>query len=1430
MNAFNWLNIRSYNGSQNNAFEELVCQLAREEEIPDSADFLRIGAPDGGVEAYCILNNGSEYGWQAKYFDSMGDPQWRQLDGSFKTAIEKHPKLVRYYICIPLDRQDPRDNKKWFMDKWNEHVEMWKKFALDNYNRVIEIEYWGSSELICRLSQEKHIGTKRFWFDDAVLSDEYLIDKLRDSIVSLGKRYTPELNFELEIANVFDGLTRDSAFLEIIFKMHLDMQQEIMDALKKVKGSHTISEAVANIRQQAAEVRGFVEDMPQSFAEMRPIDFDKLESMCKALGFSILGCIDELDKLQLLETKQDEKKRSYVSSGQKYDYEIRSLNQCFYLINDFQDIIQGPSAQMLNKPVMILAGDAGIGKSHLLADVATKRATAGKPVMLLLGQHFTSDDNPWTQVIKNHLRIDLTEVELLGVLNAKAQSAQCRMLIIIDAINEGRGRFFWKDQFRAFIRSFNKYKWLSLAVSVRTSYEKVLIPEEVYDNDEAIRVFHTGFLDKEYEASKLFFENYNITQPSVPLLHPEFQNPLFLKLFCEGLNKAGMTAIPEGLEGITKIMDFYLSAINNRLSAPSRLNYSSMLNLVQKAVNEVVSKQIEKRAQYISCDEANIIIGAAVQPHTDHWRGFLDELVKEGVFSHNIFWTSPTTFEEGIYFAYERFGDHIAVSYLLKRFLDKDNPELAFRDGGALHIYVKDERSCAINRGVVESFAIQLPELIGRELYEVVPFCASYKTVIEAFINSLLWRNTDTINDHVLPYVNDVVIKNDYYKKLFLDTILQVASSPRHFFNGDSLHRNLIRRSLPARDAWWTVYINQNFREQSAIKRLIDWSWAPYNRSYCSDESLRLIAVTISWFLASSNRKLRDSATKALVCLLQERIKVLVNVLSAFEDVNDPYVYERLFAVAYGCALRTNRKQELSQLSRYIYDTIFAKQFVYPHILLRDYARNIIEYTAYLGVQTDIDLVKVRPPYRSEWYKAIPSLEEIDKEYGRGSKDEDWAQSAILRSMTTEYGRGTCGYGDFGRYVFQAKVRNWEKYFDPQELSNIATKRVFELGYDSKLHGHYDRNKGESYSRHEHSVERIGKKYQWIAFHEVLAKLTDHFKMSQVDYSHSETIQVGSLEFDLEGWLAHIRDNTDENSSSPMKLPSDAKPKRIRKYIDIEYEGPWDPFVRDIDPSVIISNLDKDHNYLEDKYEIPKENLDKWVHDFKHIPPFSGIFFVNKQEREFILLSSHLKWLVKEIGEDTEDRQELFIKTTGLLVPTDKVKHYAASQEVHEYSYSDNWGSNYTIFGKEYYWCNAVKSQKSDIEEPDREMKITTFEYLWEKGYDQSIQGSISYLMPSSFVVNQLGLSQDNNGYWYDETGKIICYDLAIEGYNTALLIEREALEKLLKENRLSLIWDVYLEKIANKELHEWRFVLALENSKLNIVHIYGDETWPLVD
>ncbi len=92
----NWKHIRTLNGAQSEGFEEFCSQLARREPMPQSARFIRKGKPDAGTECYWTLPTSDEIAWQAKYFLSLEASQWAQLDDSVKTALEKHPKLIRY--------------------------------------------------------------------------------------------------------------------------------------------------------------------------------------------------------------------------------------------------------------------------------------------------------------------------------------------------------------------------------------------------------------------------------------------------------------------------------------------------------------------------------------------------------------------------------------------------------------------------------------------------------------------------------------------------------------------------------------------------------------------------------------------------------------------------------------------------------------------------------------------------------------------------------------------------------------------------------------------------------------------------------------------------------------------------------------------------------------------------------------------------------------------------------------------------------------------------------------------------------------------------------------------------------------------------------------------------------------------------------------
>ncbi len=1395
-----WLKLRPCNGDIKNGFEELVCQLVRAEQIPNKSKFIRVAAPDGGVEAYCILSDNSEYGWQAKFFSSMGDSQWAQLEKSFKTAFSKHPNLKKYFICTPLDRQDPRiDNQKWFMDRWNEKVAEWSKFAEDN-GRTIEFEYWGNSELFERLSKSENEGKLRYWFGQEEFSDNWFKQKLEESILNLGKRYTPEINFDLPIAKVFEGLSRDE-FFKNQFISHLDdLLRSYTKAVSHVK-SEKVKDFVLQIESLITQFKQLYEKI--DFEEIRNIDQESLSSALKSCSEIIDKLISQFYELDSEEKKAKKEKKEYVSDTNSYGWDIEHFRKLNSSIYDLIEFINGSTVGLSNNPFLILTGEAGIGKSHLLADVAVKREERNQFTILLLGQQFSTTEDPWSQISKL-LQINCTKDTFLGALNSKAESSGARVLIFIDAINEGEGKTIWKSHMASFIATIKRFPQLGVVFSLRTSYEKFLIPGVVKEKKQAIKITHYGFANHEYEASKLFFENYKIKQPSIPLLHPEFSNPLFLKLFCEGLFKKGLHEIPDGYEGITAIINFFLDAINDSIS--EKHNQPINLKIVHKVIRKIAARIVETNNSYMKFDDAFSFITEMKETNalTDKSQ-FFQDLISEGILTQNVYWDTAGNHYEGVYLSYERFSDHLIASHLLAKYLNKNNPKKSFSDDRRfvkiiknvaskvgfnfqskkkLFELLKTKNEANYNRGIIEALSIQLPEQTNLELYEVALHAKEYEPLAVAFVESLIWRKKETLSDKLKTYINEVVIGKFDYHEYFLNTILLVTSHPKNYFNSGFLHNHLWKFSMADRDEWWTPFIHNQYPgypdEVSPIRRMIDWAWTEDKRENISAESIRLMSQTMLWFLTSCNRTLRDSATKALICLLEERIHVLIQLIKKFEKVNDPYVLQRLYAVAYGCAVRTNQIESLKELGNCIFESVFNTKYVVPDILLRDYAKGIIEYAVYKGHKFDFDLNQIQPPFKSDLPDEFPSNEETDKfkfDYqNENFQKHYWSQNSILDSMVTEYGRGTAGYGDFGRYVFQRGLSDWR--VDENALSNLSVKWIFEkYGYDVEKHGEFDRNIGYN-GRHSHRAERIGKKYQWITFYEILARVSDNYSFYENSYSE------------------------------------DAEP--------IKYEGPWEPYVRDIDPTTIIKGNPKDKSkiYWWNPVDYSDWNLPnkEWVLKTDDLPsPVDLINVKDEKGIEWLILEMYPDWNEPTpLGEEkySSVHKRLFYDLSSHIVSKkdlDKIMHYLTNRNLRGCGLSES-SRRYQMFSREYYWAAANKTFNSEYYRGNEWDELynrksgefvcntarTAIQFLWEEEFDASKEETISFYKPTEILFRLLGLQYSKvEGQLLNKSNEVVCFDPSVTTSTlSCLLVRKNDLLKVLAENDLEIIWTSIGEKL----------------------------------
>ena len=156
------------------------------------------------------------------------------------------------------------------------------------------------------------------------------------------------------------------------------------------------------------------------------------------------------------------------------------------------------------------------------------------------------------------------------------------------------------------------------------------------------------------------------------------------------------------------------------------------------------------------------------------------------------------------------------------------------------------------------------------------------------------------------------------------DTLLTVSTIPCHPFNANLLDNWLRRHTMPERDASWSVYLHEAWKAKGPVDRLVDWASSLSVDDQLEDSVVDLAAIALAWMLTTSNRFLRDRATKALVLLLTGRLESMARLVRGFSDVDDPYVAERVYAVAYGVAMRSHDAKAVGHLA----------SLVYKHVLL----------------------------------------------------------------------------------------------------------------------------------------------------------------------------------------------------------------------------------------------------------------------------------------------------------------------------------------------------------------------------------------------------------------------------------------------------------------------------------------------------------------
>lgn len=1142
--------------------------------------------------------------------------------------------------------------------------------------------------------------------------DNWFDKKCEVAIKALGNRYSSEANYKNpKLNNVYKALVTPEKWVAGFRK---SLQKYVKES------QHLYNDLPETIKQKNGDIANQIQQIIEIYNSRYYNQFSQLFDNAKHI-YEVF------------------RRLSYTNREDVPSYKINPLVDAYREIEANVAIYQ-----FYSSPVLYVKGIAGTGKSHLLADIVTVRKGNHQKSLLALGLDFTE-----TGDVRKRL-LDIwgakgTWDDFLKKLDKIGEIENGNILIAIDGINEGLGNQLWPTAIASIEADILQYKHIALVVSARTFSQSNMLDE--VSKGKAI-ITMEGFSGMEDEAIKYLTGKFGIVIPQISQFKKEFSNPLFLKLYCQAYSETAAPA-PTSFMDVVKN---YLNKVNEKLA--NKYGYESSLypytQQVAGCLTELyVAQPDDTMVKYRKFDE----LLAKAEPILPNGKArvFLQDLVSEGVLMSFL----NKKGEVLVDFNFDLVGDYMYAAALIEK-------------------KWKDYIGKIYDDGIYEATCVLLPLMKGVEIFDYAECGLSLDFRQDLFVRTLKQRFILT-----QAAIDEIKRIEGIDLDLFYEIIPVLVTHPECYGIIEKVNHSLKVMSLAERDSSWSMHFTIDCYDpaETELVKLAKWVAGISRKSTqtISDNTAYQTACVLTWSFSSPYRLLRDVATKAVINLLQDKPKVLSDLIDLFDDVNDPYIQQRVYAVVHGCVFRGECSKS-SDLGKKIYEKVFVVERVRPDILLRDYARCAVDFISqHVAIEGYIP-EKIKPPYGVQFnFSQCPDRKTVEGKYNIDEsmgydRETVFTQNKILRSMETEYSNGTGGYGDFGRYTFESYIHRWDecKGYSASLLRNYALDLIFEkYKFDARVYSRHD-SINDHFRGNRPVMERFGKKFQWIALYEVLGLLQDNYLM--------------------ESWVSN-----DKN---------------------VQCDGTWDPHVRDIDTTNTFAN------YYNEGHPILREESLEWLH-IDNLP-----FKVNDEEKWLKSKEGMSKELVRKSIVRKDDQGDEWVVLYGYntftpsntslqmddnelglwefaqayVVPREQrnnVAKYINKNGTQGRVMPEYRNSIYELFYKDYY-CSASYLEYAKRSGMDAFDEFGVKKTAYQIGYrPYTCEGEMSAYRLSKQLFDVLNLKDgENEGEYVDKNGIIISFDPSVKYDNSGqLLVRKKELVESLNKNGLSLVWPLLFEK-----------------------------------
>ncbi|MER7278013.1 hypothetical protein ABT369_26580 [Dactylosporangium sp. NPDC000244] len=1357
--AHDWGRLRQWDGSQHRAFEELTFQLR--DPAPSGWRTVKTGNPDGGLEWYDQATDGATHGGQAKFVADIDDliPLARE---SLRTvgANMRFRRVVRMTFYAPFDMPDAAPvssrgrSRRPARQRWDEALQRWQSELPGVAG--IDVQFIGGGQLLERLTRPGNEGRRWFFFGERALGRDWCDQRWRIAERTAQERYTPDRHVALPTSQVLGGVVLSEQFLQRLRDRVRAAHDQVCDLVRswqswlmRHSSTHATSALHTAVGEACEDAEVLVRTLEQGVAQCGITAELATTELCRNaadLGGVLEGLLDRIQRLadaldsgsstdpahdQRAKVPADQQETDVLGAPQKQtpsDALAGLLKdggvwwRAARATDDLLQSLRSDEARAAEAGAWLMIGPPGQGKTHLLLDGARRALDQGRLAVVILGEELKGED-PLTEISRRLGLGDLGHDVLLQAMEAAGAASSARFLMIVDAINDSDVAARWKVELPGLLARVAQYPHVAVVVSCRDTVRDVVLPD-LRTLDLPVTE-HPGFDGVEVEALEQYLRNVPHALPRTPLLLPAFSNPLFVKLYAEGLRaRAARSTKPVTVSGSqhrSEVFELFLDTRAEIICDQLRIDRAG--RPVHRAVSALATRMADNGRDVLDRDEARVIVDAYAPGKTEWPDTMLGKLVSHGILAADRYYVPDADPRLGVAFSYQAFSDDQIVRAILDRYasdVDALTADGRLPEDSLLRRWLQDAAP-----GLQEAATVLLPERTGVELIDVLDVSVDPTRpygLFRGLCDTLPLRAADGVTARTVALVEHG-LASPGLDRAAMRSILAVTTEPDHPLNADWLHTRLLTMERTVRDVWWAPRIYDTLSEHGPLHRLVRWAeQLPTPRRLSPDaadrrnsrvrahragiltsdavdpepdeppaEVVQLAATTLIWTLTSSNRFLRDRATKALVQLLLGHPDVLSMLINRFlgEDarrIDDPYLFERLALTTYGVVMRAGARyptaveQLASQLLTHVYSDPKHPAHASRNTLLCDAARGVITSAVNLGVLSREQATAAAHPHAAETVETPPTEDDVEARFP--STDD----------IQTSWGRITLSLhkqGDFGNYVVRPTVRkisrlpiqrsrpdpraerrlrtvqlspdavrafqtslpiaaqnaatpasierllrsDWiardvlsrEQYellkacpvpqphdevlFDAHQDVGSASRwivaRVASLGWSPHQFGVFDSIHGHR-GRDAHKSERIGKKYQWLALHELGERLINHYHVNGLD---------NAAEPDLVA--AWQRDQRDLDPSLP--------PAPHPMHLD-EDQGP-DP----ADHRATFPLAEPEGFWLPPQPELPDVHaVDDWITGTESIPPLEDTAERHDEQRT--------PWVVlSEYASDTTD-------------------------------------------------------------------------------------------------------------------------------------------------------------------------------------------------